>query len=103
MIDEYEHMETPADYYGEDYHDCERCGSDDTFDTFDGKRVCRECCHVEKIAPRPVNVITHQLKRSHERLYDAKMKVNMIPSKFDRSRTSSMFISFCFSKINVIV
>ena len=69
----------PSDYYGEDYHDCERCGSDDTYDTFDGKRVCRECCHVETIAPRTVNVITHQLKRSHEKLIEAKVKVNAIP------------------------
>ena len=63
MIDNYEHLETPSYYFGEDYHDCERCGSDDTFDTFDGKRVCRHCCHVETIHPRPVNLITKHLTK----------------------------------------
>lgn len=46
---------------------CEDCGSIETFDTFDGKRVCRSCCHVETVHPRPVNVITAELVRSQKK------------------------------------
>jgi len=65
--------EIPYDYYGSE-PECESCGSTEVFDTFDGKRVCRYCCHVETVHPRPVNVITFNLRKQYEREEKARRK-----------------------------
>ena len=54
---------------------CTFCDSLETFDTFDGVRVCRYCGKHERIPPRPVNMITNVLRKQHERLEAAKRKV----------------------------
>lgn len=54
---------------------CERCDSLETFDTFDHKRVCRNCGFVETLESRPVNLITKNLVWQHERAEKAKRKV----------------------------
>ena len=55
--------------------ECQKCGSLETFDTFDGMRVCRYCNHHERFAPRPVRMITHDLVRQHEHLEKTKRLV----------------------------
>lgn len=64
-----EHPDWPYDELGEP---CTKCDSDNTFDCFDGVRVCRNCTFSERIELRPVNLITHEMKWKHER--DEKMK-----------------------------
>ena len=53
MIDKYEHLEIPSDYYGgeifPDPNECQSCGSNNTFETFDKKLVCRKCWTVGEI------------------------------------------------------
>ena len=53
-----EHPDWPYDDLAQE---CESCYSTETFETFDGKLVCRVCMHVEKLRDRPVNVITNDL------------------------------------------
>jgi len=66
----------PHDTEGEE---CQNCGSNETYMTFDGKLVCRYCCHVETITPRPVNVITHKLRLEYANDINPAKKYDMQP------------------------
>ncbi len=59
-------------YYFAYPEECSQCGSTHVFLTFDHVRVCRHCTFSERIEPRPVNLITREMKWKHER--DEKMK-----------------------------
>ena len=61
----------PIYFFG--YEDvCTQCGSTHIFITFDHVRVCQHCTYSERFDPRPVNLITHEMKWKYER--DEKMK-----------------------------
>ena len=64
--------ESNPSYYFAYPEECSQCGSTHVFLTFDHVRVCRHCTFSERIEPRPVNLITHEMKWKHER--DEKMK-----------------------------
>ncbi len=64
----------PVYFFGYE-EECPQCGSTHIFITFDHVRVCRHCTYSERFDPRPVNLITHEMKWKHERDENMKRKV----------------------------